>query len=105
MRTQCENDGVGPSRTNSWCQPGGETNEFGGAVMVHVLPAQVDSGKIVLAPMALPCVDDVAGDAFGQMRCDRGRQRWLKCLPAMSETRIVSVVPWCRFTVIWCWLP
>ena len=31
MRTQCENDGVGPSSTNSWCHPGGATAAFGGA--------------------------------------------------------------------------
>ena len=67
MRTQFENDGVGPSRTNNWCQPGGEINAFGGALIVHVLPWQVNSGKIVRPPMVLPCVEDVAGDpGFGQ---------------------------------------
>lgn len=66
MRTQCENDGVGPSRMNSWCQPGGQTNESGGAVIVHVFPWQVNSGKIVLPPMALPCVEDVAVDALSE---------------------------------------
>ena len=63
MRTQCENDGVGPSRTNSWCHPGGATAEFGGAVTVQVLPAHENAGKIVRPPMLFPCVLDVAAGA------------------------------------------
>lgn len=54
MRTHCENEGVGPSRTKSWCQPGGETKAFGGAVTVQLVPAQVNSGNRILLPMALP---------------------------------------------------
>ncbi len=56
---------------------------FGGAVTVHLLVAPVEeqlkAGNIVRAPMALPCVDDEA---------------------AMSETRMVEVVPWKRVTSI-----
>ena len=42
------------------CQPGGETPALGGAVIVHVVPAQVKAGKMVLAPIVLPWVLDVA---------------------------------------------
>ena len=79
MRTHFENDGVGPSRMNSWCHAGGDTNAFGGAVMVHVFPLHVNSGKMVRPPIMLPCVEDV---------------------PATSETRIVLVVPSKSSTVI-----
>jgi len=41
---------------NNWCQPGGQTCAFGGAVMVHVVPEQDNAGKIVLCPMLFPCV-------------------------------------------------
>ena len=36
--------------------PGGATCALGGVVIVHVSPSQVKAGKIVLWPMALPCV-------------------------------------------------
>ena len=45
MRTHLECDGVGPSRMNSWYQLGGDTKALGGAVIVHVLPAQLNAGK------------------------------------------------------------
>lgn len=60
MRTHFECDGVGPSKMKSWCQPGGDTPEFGGAVMVHVAPEHEKAGNIVLAPMAFPWVLEVA---------------------------------------------
>ena len=63
MRIQCENDGVGPSKMNSWCHPGGATFAFGGAVTVQVLPEHENAGNIVRAPIALPCVLDVAETA------------------------------------------
>ena len=69
MRTQCENDGVGPSSTNSWCHPGGATAAFGGAVTVQVVPAHENAGKIVRPPMLFPCVLDVAADAVRQCMC------------------------------------
>jgi hypothetical protein len=48
MRTHVAIDGVGPSRINNMNHPGGLTFAFGGAVIVHVLPAQENAGKIVL---------------------------------------------------------
>jgi len=63
----------------SWCQPGGETPALGGAMMVQVVPTQVNAGKIVLAPIVFPCVLDVA---------------------ATSDTRMLKVVPWCRTTFV-----
>ena len=61
MRTQLENDGVGPSRMNIWNHPGGEMWLFGGAVTVHAVALEHEnSGKSVRAPMALPCVEEVA---------------------------------------------
>lgn len=45
---------------NNICHPGGETPALGGAVMVHVVPAQVNVGKIVLDPIVLPWVLDDA---------------------------------------------
>lgn len=60
MRTHVECDGVGPSKMNSWCHPGGDTNAFGGAVIVQVLPAHLNAGKSVRLPIVFPCVDDVA---------------------------------------------
>jgi hypothetical protein len=38
MRTNTLCDGVGPSRINSWCHPGGEICAFGGAVTVQAVP-------------------------------------------------------------------
>ena len=73
MRTQWECEGVGPSRMKSWCHEGGDTKEFGGAVIVQVLPLQLKEGKIVCPPIMFPCVLDVADT---------------------SETRIVPVPPW-----------
>jgi len=60
MRTQTERDGTPPVRTNNWCHAGGETNEFGGAVIWHVVPEQVNAGKRVRWPNELPCVEDSA---------------------------------------------
>jgi hypothetical protein len=60
MRTQAEWEGVGPSRMKSWCHPGGETNAFGGAVMVHVVPEQLKAGNMVRAPIAFPWVEETA---------------------------------------------
>jgi len=48
IRTQVAIDGVGPLRINNMNHPGGLTFAFGGAVIVHVLPAQENAGKIVL---------------------------------------------------------
>lgn len=62
MRTHTEWDGVGPSRMKSWCHPGGEIPAFGGAVIVHDVPLHVNAGKSVRAPIAFPCVLDVAVD-------------------------------------------
>jgi len=50
--------------------------------MVHVVPAQVKAGKMVLAPIVFPCVLEVA---------------------AIRETRIVVVVPWKRWTLVMVW--
>ena len=60
MRTNTPYDGVGPSRTNSWYHPGGETCAFGGAVTVQMVPWHEKAGKIVREPMTLPCVLDTA---------------------------------------------
>ena len=58
---------------NIWNQPGGEMWLFGGAVTVHAFALEHEnSGKSVRAPMALPCVEDVA---------------------AMSDTRMVEMSP------------
>jgi len=46
------------------CQPGGETPALGGAVIVQVVPVQENAGKMVLEPMVLPCVLEVAGIKF-----------------------------------------
>lgn len=73
MRTHTECEGVGPSSTKSWNQPGGQIPTLGGAVTVHVLPEQEMSGKRVRPPMIAPCVEDVA---------------------AMSETRMEDAAPW-----------
>jgi hypothetical protein len=35
-------------------------NALGGAVIVHVVPEQLKAGKMVRAPMALPCVEETA---------------------------------------------
>lgn len=56
MRTHWEYEGVGPSSTKSWNQPGGAMRLFGGAVIVHVLPAHENSGNRVRWPKLLPCV-------------------------------------------------
>jgi hypothetical protein len=48
MRTHVAFEGVGPSRINNMNHPGGLAFAFGGAVIVHVFPAQENSGKIVL---------------------------------------------------------
>lgn len=37
---------------------------LGGAVMVQVVPEQLTAGKIVLAPIVLPWVLDVARDSL-----------------------------------------
>jgi len=63
----------------SICQPGGETPALGGAVIVQVVPAQVNAGKMVLEPIVFPCVLDVA---------------------PRRETFIVAVVPWKRWTFV-----
>jgi len=54
--THAECDGVGPSRMKSWCQPGGQTPPFGGAIIVHAFALQLNEGKIVRLPKVLPCV-------------------------------------------------
>jgi hypothetical protein len=54
--TNCPIEGVGPSSTKIINHPGGATCASGGVVIVHVSPSQVKAGKIVLWPMALPCV-------------------------------------------------
>jgi hypothetical protein len=69
MRTHFETDGVGPSRMKSWCQPGGQTNALGGAVIVHVWPEQEKAGKMVLPPIVLPCVLDVAVLTLSIYKC------------------------------------
>jgi hypothetical protein len=60
MRTHVALEGVGPSRINNINHPGGLAFAFGGAVIVHVFPAQENSGKIVLWPILFPCVLDWA---------------------------------------------
>lgn len=81
--THCECDGVGPSSTNNWCHPGGHTYAFGGAVIVHAVPAHENAGKMMRPPlMTLPCVLDEAavvcsGSTFGfdpnpTLTCDEG---------------------------------
>jgi len=60
-------DGVGPSSKNNWNQPGGQTCEFGGAVIVHVLPEHENAGKIVRWPMLLPCVEASAPSSEARM--------------------------------------
>lgn len=59
MRTHCEIEGVGPSRTKSCHHPGGLTKELGGAVTVQVVPLQENSGNIVRPPMTFPWVLEV----------------------------------------------
>ena len=56
MRTYVDLLGVGPSSTNTWNQPGGQTCAFGGAVIVHVLPAHDTAGNKMRWPMLLPWV-------------------------------------------------
>ena len=75
MRTQLECEGVGPSRTNTWNQPGGATNAFGGAVIVHLLPAQWNSGKSVRIPMALPADHDPLSERDGDRRKEEEEMR------------------------------
>lgn len=58
--TNCECEGVGPSRINNWCHPGGEIQAFLGAVIVQVVPAHVKAGNKVRLPIVFPCVLDVA---------------------------------------------
>ena len=84
MRTQCECDGVGPSRTKSWYQDGGHVWGSGGAVIVQVFPAQVTVGKKVRAPKLFPWVLDTA---------------------PRSDTRIVEKSPEGRLTWIWYFSP
>ena len=80
IRTHAECDGVGPSRMNSWCQLGGETFAFGGAVMVHVVPAQVNAGKRIRPPlMTLPCVlDDAASESSDRQWNSCARKTYLR---------------------------
>ena len=60
MRTHFATDGVGPSKMNNMCHPGGETPALGGAVMVQVAPLHEKAGKIVRAPKVFPWVLEVA---------------------------------------------
>jgi hypothetical protein len=60
IRTHCEYEGVGPSRTKSWNHPGGQTFAFGGAVMVQELPLQLKAGNKTRLPKLLPCVLETA---------------------------------------------
>ena len=60
MRTHVDHEGVGPSRTNNWNQPGGQMCAFGGAVMVHVLPAQLNEGNKMRWFILFPCVLETA---------------------------------------------
>jgi hypothetical protein len=48
MRTHVAIEGVGPSRINNMNHAGGLAFWLGGAVIVHVFPAQENAGKIVL---------------------------------------------------------
>jgi len=70
--------------------PGGETPEFGGAVIIHANPVQVKAGKIVRLPIVLPCVLEVA-DGFTtiiSVMCITGED---KVLPATREMRILAI--------------
>ena len=60
MRTHFATDGVGPSKMNNMCHPGGETPASGGATMSQVLPLHLKAGKIVRAPIVFPWVLEVA---------------------------------------------
>lgn len=81
----------------SWNHPGGETPELGGAVIVHVFPVQENAGKIVLAPIVLPCVLEVAEIPFMNRRKLKNNKT---CSPDIKDTLMVDVVPWKRLTVI-----
>jgi hypothetical protein len=61
MRTHLPTEGVGPSNRKSKNQPAGQIPTFGGAVIVHIVPAHTVAGKSVRPPMIAPCVLDVAG--------------------------------------------
>jgi hypothetical protein len=64
---------------------------------VQVVPAQENVGKITRPPlMTLPCVLDEAVSSVS-LRLKAHIQEFL---PAISETRIVPVVPWKRVTVM-----
>jgi hypothetical protein len=86
MRTHCATDGVGPSKMKSMNQPGGETPAFGGAVIVQVVPLQENAGKIVRAPIALPCVLETA------VGCISGGPETLK--RKMTNLRLEKLVIW-----------
>lgn len=49
----------------SWCHPGGLMFALGGAVIVHVFPAQENAGNIVRAPIAFPWVLETAERTSG----------------------------------------
>jgi hypothetical protein len=68
IRTQVEWEGVGPSKMNSWCQPGGETPAFGGVVIVHMVPEHEKAGKIVRDPIVFPWVLDVAVETWRKQK-------------------------------------
>jgi len=65
-------------------------------VIVHVVPAQENAGNRVRAPIVLPCVLDVA------VKGVNSHYLTLRALdrPAISETRMVAVVPWKSFTLV-----
>ena len=75
MRTQLECDGVGPSRMNTWNQPGGHTDALGGATTVHVLPLHEKAGKSVRIPMALPADHDPLSERDGDRRKEEEEMR------------------------------
>ncbi len=56
MRTQVDHEGVGPSSTNIWNQPGGDVFASGGAVTVQVTVP----GGLWLWFIVLPRVLDTA---------------------------------------------
>lgn len=70
IRTHWEWEGVGPSRMKSWCQPGGDTFTFGGAVIVQVVPEHENAGNIVRLPIVFPWVLETAGSIVSLMQHD-----------------------------------
>lgn len=76
MRTHVACEGVGPSNIKSICQPGGEILALGGAVILQIVPTHLKAGMIVLAPIVLPWVLDVA-EMHLLRNGNFNREKWL----------------------------